>query len=86
MQARLAPDEKHIFIVETDHVMLKPLPNVVARSTGGEEAAAYPFHYMLPSRNPATVAIVKRFAGSDDTAARVQQARRALSQNAEYKT
>ena len=75
LEARLAPKERHIFIVETDHVLLKPLPNLVARATGGEEAAAYPFHYMNPTRDATTINIVRHFAGSDETAKLVQQVR-----------
>lgn len=78
LEARLAPDERHLFIVETDHVFLKPLPNLLAAATGGEEAAAYPFHYMNPTRDAGTIAIVRRHAGSDEAAKRVQQARPAL--------
>ena len=42
LAARLAPDERHVFIVETDHVLLKPLPNLLAAAAGGEEAAVGP--------------------------------------------
>ena len=45
---------------ETDHLLLKPLPNLASES----EAVGYPFHYMLPTKNPKTVALVRRFAGS----------------------
>ena len=45
---------------ETDHLLLRPLPNLASES----EAVGYPFHYMLPTKNPKTVALVRRFAGS----------------------
>ena len=58
-----------MLVCETDHLLLKPLPNLASES----EAVGYPFHYMLPTKNPKTVALVRRFAGSDAAAAAVQQ-------------
>lgn len=74
--------EKFVLITETDHIMLKPLPNLAAAAAAGGSgwsrdanftAVGYPFHYMLPTRNPATVKIVRRHAGSVEVAGRVQQ-------------
>ena len=64
---RLDIPEKYVLIAETDHILLKPLPNLV----GANEALAYPFHYMAPARTPKTAAIVARYAGAH--AAAVQQ-------------
>ena len=51
---------RYVLVCETDHLLLKPLPNLASES----EAVGYPFHYMLPTKNPKTVALVRRFAGS----------------------
>ena len=61
--------EEYVFIGETDHLLMKPLPNLATR----DEAVGYPFHYMEPTRDPRTIALVRRFAGSDAVAARVQR-------------
>ena len=45
------------------------MPNTATLDT----ALAYPFHYMNPKRDDNTRALVRRFAGSDETAERVQQ-------------
>ena len=45
------------------------MPNLASE----EVAVGYPFHYMLPTKNPKTIALVRRFAGSDEAARRVQQ-------------
>ena len=47
-----------MLVCETDHLLLKPLPNLASEG----EAVGYPFHYMLPTKNPKTVALVRRFA------------------------
>ena len=47
----------------------RPMPNLASE----EVAVGYPFHYMLPTKNPKTIALVRRFAGSDEAARRVQQ-------------
>ena len=51
--------EKYVFLAETDHLLMKALPNLASAT----EAAAYPFHYMNPKRDGKTAALVKRFAG-----------------------
>lgn len=61
--------ERFVLICETDHIFLKPMPNLATET----EAVGYPFHYMLPTRNPKTRALVRRFAGSDEAARAVQQ-------------
>ena len=48
---------------------VRPMPNLASE----EVAVGYPFHYMLPTKNPKTIALVRRFAGSDEAARRVQQ-------------
>ena len=68
--------EGHVLITETDHVFVKPLPNLAAAAAekgdvGSFHAVGYPFHYMHPTRNPATKRIVRRHAG--DATPRVQQ-------------
>ena len=62
-------DEDYLLITETDHLLLKPMPNLATP----EKAVAYPFHYMLPSRNQRTIEIIRRFAGSQAVADGVQQ-------------
>ena len=58
-------------------MFLKPLPNLAAeaeeagQATATYHAVGYPFHYMLPTRNPMTIKIVKRHAG--EAAPKVQQ-------------
>ena len=54
LAARLAPDERHVFIVETDHVLLKPLPNLLATAVGGEEAAVGPPEHASATRDTPT--------------------------------
>jgi len=54
LAARLAPDERHVFIVETDHVLLKPLPNLLATAAGGEEAAVGPPEHASATRDTPT--------------------------------
>ena len=66
---QLVFEERFVLVCETDHLLLKPMPNLATET----EAVGYPFHYMLPTKNPKTVAIVRRFAGSDAAAAAVQQ-------------
>ena len=66
---QLVFEERYVLVCETDHLLLKPMPNLATET----EAVGYPFHYMLPTKNPKTVAIVRRFAGSDAAAAAVQQ-------------
>ena len=61
--------EKFVLICETDHIFLKPMPNLATETM----AVGYPFHYMLPTRNAKTRALVRRFAGSDEAASAVQQ-------------
>ena len=61
--------ERYLFIAETDHLLMKPLPNLATE----DEAVAYPFHYMNPKRDPKTIGIVRRFAGSREVGDRVQQ-------------
>ena len=39
--------------------LLQPMPNLATES----EAVGYPFHYMLPTRDAKTIALVRRFAG-----------------------
>lgn len=64
-----------MLIAETDHILLKPIANVplTARSEGSAafHAVGYPFHYMMPTRNPQTIKIVARHAGVH--ASKVQQ-------------
>lgn len=60
--------EEYILLCETDHLFLKPLPNLAST----DEAVGYPFHYMLPTRNPVTIALMRRFAGEEHHA-QVQQ-------------
>ena len=60
--------EEFVLICETDHLFLKPMPNL-ANAT---HAVGYPFHYMLPTRNAKTIALMTRFAGAEHAAA-VQQ-------------
>lgn len=50
--------EKYVLITETDHLFLRPLPNLATEN----EAVGYPFHYMVPDRNPRTIALVKKYA------------------------
>ena len=89
----LAFEESYVFIAETDHLIMKPIPNLATRHLAvshpfnyfvpclphtqthahAPAQVGYPFHYMVPTRNSKTVAIVRRFAGSDATAAAVQQ-------------
>ena len=61
--------EKYLFIAETDHLLMKYLPNLATE----ELAVAYPFHYMNPKRDSKTRTLVRRFAGSDLVAEKVQQ-------------
>jgi hypothetical protein len=61
--------EKYLFIAETDHLLMKYLPNLATE----ELAVAYPFHYMNPKRDSKTKSLVRRFAGSDLVAEKVQQ-------------
>ena len=61
--------EPYLLIAETDHLLIKPMPNVAKPGL----AAGYPFHYMAPRRNARTIELVRRFAGSDRVAANVQQ-------------
>ena len=65
----LAFEEDYLLIAETDHLLLKPLPNLATPS----KAVGYPFHYMLPTRNERTIELVRRFAGSEGVARAVQQ-------------
>ena len=51
--------EEYVLICETDHLFLKPLPNLATP----ESAVGYPFHYMAPRRNAKTISIVAHFAG-----------------------
>ena len=62
-------DEDYVLITETDHLMLKPMPNLAKPDL----AVGYPFHYMLPTRNPRTIELIRRFAGSRAVADAVQQ-------------
>lgn len=59
-----------MLLAETDHLFLRVLPNTATP----EKAIGYPFHYMDPKRDANTRGLVRRFAGSDATAAAVQQA------------
>lgn len=68
-QGKLSFDESYVLICETDHILLDAIPNLASP----EEGIGYPFHYMLPTRNQKTIDLVRRFAGSAEAAARVQQ-------------
>ena len=59
--------EEFVLITETDHIFMKPLPNLAEQGL----AVGYKFHYMSPRRDSQTVSIIKRFAGSSWT--KVQQ-------------
>ena len=41
-------DEAFVLVMETDHLPLKPLPNLLE---AGTDALGYPFHYMAPRRD-----------------------------------
>ena len=66
---KLQFEEEYVLVAETDHLLLKVLKNTATRDV----ALGYPFHYMNPTRDANTRNLVRRFAGSDDVAARVQQ-------------
>lgn len=61
--------EDYLFVAETDHLLMKPLPNLASPAEG----LGYPFHYMEPTRDAKTIALVRRFAGTDGAAAAVQK-------------
>ena len=61
--------ESYVFLAETDHLLMRVLPNTATPTN----AIAYPFHYMNPNRDENTRSLVRRFAGSDEVAKRVQQ-------------
>ena len=66
---KLQFEEEYVLVAETDHLLLKVLKNTATKDV----ALGYPFHYMNPTRDANTRNLVRRFAGSDDVAARVQQ-------------
>ena len=55
----LGVTEEYILIAETDHIPHKPMPNLARPGV----AVGYPFHYMHPTRDARTAALVRRFGG-----------------------
>ena len=59
MLCPLPLSQAYILLCETDHLFLKPMPNLATPTM----AVGYPFHYMEPRRDARTISIIKRFAG-----------------------
>eukprot|EP00798_Chlamydomonas_sp_ICE-L_P012386 gene12386-15579_t len=53
--------EKYVFMSEPDHIMLRPIPNLMK----GDDPAAFPFFYIEPTSEK-SVPIVKRHTGIQD--------------------